>query len=483
MDPRLKAALVRMGLKADATDDEAKTFMAERGLMGMQIVDPPATPTRSADPTAERDRVLQILELGSKHNMADEARAAVNDGISVPDFKCQVLERMGAQPAGTATLGMSDKEARSFSFCRLINAMSTGDWRKAGFEREVCDETAKLHHDRKFRGIAIPMDVMSLRINLSNSESAKTRELAERAGLVVGTPTAGGNLVATVLQSGSFIDLLRVAMIMNQMGMTILDGLVGDIAIPRQTGGASYYFLGENDDTTESAATFDQVGLTPKTVAARTAYSRKLLLQSSISIEQFVRMDLAMKIAEGIQYGCLNGSGSNNQPTGLFNLDINSVAIGDNGGAIGWPHIVNMETEVAVDNVFGSMAYLTNAKVRGVLKQTQQFYGTNGAAIWGNMVGQPGMGEMNGYPAFVTNAVPSNATKGTGTALSKMVFGKWSDAILGLWGVLDMIADPFSQSAKGQIYVTGFQSFDFDVRHLESFCKVVDINTTTVYVS
>ena len=110
-------------------------------------------------------------------------------------------------------------------------------------------------------------------------------------------------------------------------------------------------------------------------------------------------------------------------------------------------------------------------------------HGTNGMPVWGNVPGQPGVGELNGYQAFVTNQVPSNATKGQGTALSKMAFGKWQDAILALWGVLDLITDPYTKSDRGQVYVTGFQAFDFGVRHLESFAKVVDINTTQTYVS
>jgi len=421
------------------------------------------------------------MELGRTHEMPEEALAAVNAGRSVADFKGEVLEkRFKAKPVTTNTIGLSAQEARSFSFCRLLMAQASNDWRGAEFEREVCEAAAKLHSSRKFQGLAIPLDVMNMRLNLNPAQAAQTRDYV---GQVVGTASAGGNLVATVLASGSFIDLLRVAMVLNQMGITVLDGLVGNIAIPRQTGGASYYYIAENEAATDSAATFDQVALTPKTVAARTAYSRLMLLQGSISIEQFVRMDIAMKLAEGIQNGCLNGTNANGQPNGLFNLGINSVAIGANGGPLGWPHIVDLETEIAVDNVLGTMAYLTNSKVRGALKKTQVFHGTNGMPVWGNVPGQPGVGELNGYQAFVTNQVPSNATKGQGTALSKMAFGKWQDAILALWGVLDLITDPYTKSDRGQVYVTGFQAFDFGVRHLESFAKVVDINTTQIYVS
>src|SRR6185436_9654315 len=102
-------------------------------------------------------------------------------------------------------------------------------------------------------------------------------------------PTAGGNLVATELLASSFIDILVNQLSVMLMGATMLTDLQGNIAIPRATAGSTGYWVAENGAPTESQQAFDQVALTPKTVGAFVDYSRRLLLQSSIAVEAFVR--------------------------------------------------------------------------------------------------------------------------------------------------------------------------------------------------
>ena len=59
--------------------------------------------------------------------------------------------------------------------------------------------------------------------------------------LVVGTPTAGGNLIATNLVG--FNELLRKKSVLQRAGVQTLNGLVGNIAIPRMTGAATAYWV------------------------------------------------------------------------------------------------------------------------------------------------------------------------------------------------------------------------------------------------
>lgn len=100
---------------------------------------------------------------------------------------------------------------------------------------------------RSAQGFFLPIDVQT-----------------QKRDLVVGTPTAGGNLVATDLLMGSFIDILRNAMVINQLGTRYLTGLVGNVAIPKQTGGATIYWVAENTAPTESQQSIGQVTMSPK---------------------------------------------------------------------------------------------------------------------------------------------------------------------------------------------------------------------------
>ena len=83
-----------------------------------------------------------------------------------------------------------------------------------------------------------------------------------------------------------------------------------------------------------------------------------------------------------------------------------------------------------------------------------------------------------GFPVALSNHVPSNLTKGSGTNLSAVLFGNWSDLIIAEWGVVDLLIDPYSNSATGAVRVVAFMDCDVAVRHADSFAAIQDAITT-----
>lgn len=418
------------------------------------------TPTPATAPSAQdfRSHAAEIFALGEKENQWPMAARAVEQGLSVEQFKAMLRHaRPAAQPTPSAPveIGMSKKDLARYSVVRALRAQAFPEDAKTAkdcaFEIE-CSRAAAQALDRPTRGMTIPSDVMQQR------------------DMVVGTPTAGGNLVATDLGASSMIDLLRAKLVFADLGSTVLNNLQGNLSVPRQTGGATAYWVAENAAPTASQAAVDQVPLTPKTLAAVTRFSRRMLLQSSIDIEMFVRADLMRVMALAVENAVLNGTGSSNQPRGLFNQSgVLSVALGTNGAAPTWDAIIGMESAIAAANAdVNSMAYLTNAVMRGKLKRTQKFSGTNGDPIW------EGNGQMNGYRTAVTNQVPSNLTKGSGTSLSAILFGNWADVLIALWSGMDLMTDPYSSADSGTVRVVAFQDVDVAIRHPESFCLITD---------
>ena len=354
-------------------------------------------------------------------------------------------------------LGIDMKEARAYSLIRAINAAMTGDWRGAELEREASEEIAK-RMGKAPDGFYVPLDV-------------------QQRDLVVGTDTAGGYTVGTDLRPQNFIELQRNKLMVREAGAIVLGGLVGDVAIPRQTGGGTFYWVGESGAPTESQQTVDQVGLTPHTGGAFTDISRKLLKQSSIDVENFVVNDLAAICAAGIDLSCLHGTGADDQPTGIAATSgIGSVAGGDNGLAPAWSHVIDLETEVAVDNAdIGSLAYMTNAKVRGKMKKTliTATYGED--FIWDRRTPEA---PLNGYKCHVTNQVSSTLTKGTSSGVCSAIFyGNWADLVIGNWGTLDILVDPYTGSTSGTVRIVALQDIDVAVRHAGSFAAMLDALT------
>lgn len=424
------------------------------------------TQARALLESAETEK--RDLNADEEKRYADLVSAAESlDGKIERERKLQALEadqdlpqRRAAKPVPqTPAIGMNESEVRRYSLVNAINAFITGDWRNARMELEASEATAK-RLGFSPQGFFIPYE-------FAYGEN-------EKRDLTKGTNTAGGYTIATNLLAQNFIDLLRNRAVLMQSGMTVLSGLVGDIAIPRQTGAATAYWVAENGAPTESQPAFDQVPMSPKTVGAFVDMSRKLLKQSSIDVEAFVRRDLANVLGLEIDRAGLHGSGSSNQPTGVAATSgIGSVAGGTNGAAPTWANIVALETAVAVANADAGMTkYITNPKVRGKLKNT--VIGTDQGMVWGVNATQ-----VNGYDVAISNQVSGALTKGTASGVcSAIFFGNWADLFMGMWGGLDLLVDPYTNGTTGAVRVISLQDTDFAVRHPESFAAMLDALTT-----
>jgi len=422
-------------------DNAASAAPTPDPIPSMENTTPDLAVVRAEAAEAERARISDITSLCTKHGMEDLGRQMVESGRSIDEARAAVLDKFNI-PQETVTMqaadiGLSEKESRSFSFLRAINYLSNPTDRSAreaaAFEIEA-SEAAAAKLGRQSRGITIPQDVL-------------------RRDLNVGTASAGGNLVATELDAGSFIDLLRNASALDQAGATVLTGLTGNVAIPRQSGAATAYWVAESGSPTESQQTVDQVSLVPRTVAAYTDFSRRLMIQSSIDVENMVRSDLASVIALKIDAAGLYGTGSNSEPLGLKN----TTGIGTVDFAAAAPtftEVVDLESDVATANaLLGTPVYLMNAAMRGNLKTTKKDAGS-GIFIMEN-------GEVNGYRGVLSNQVASG----------DLWFGNFADLIIGYFSGLDLMVDPYTHSTSGTVRVVAMQDCDIAIRHPESFSR------------
>ena len=389
-------------------------------------------------------RIGEINALGKVHGFEDDAAKAINEGRSVDQFRAYVLDELkkrASEPIQNFSpeIGMSDKDVKQFSFLKLVRALADPKQAKhAGFELE-CSRAFEDKTGRTAKGAFIPHDVLS-------SDNFLQRDLATNVG------TSGGFLVSENLQTGSFIDMLRNAAAVMRLGTRTLTGLVGDIDIPKQTGGATAYWVNEGGDLTESQQTLGQIRMSPKTVGCYTDVTRRMMLQSSIDVETFIRQDFALQMGIAIDLGALSGDAASGEPRGLLNTSgIGSVTL-NAANTPDWGDIVDLETAISTDNaLFGSLAYLTNATIIGKMKQTEKASST-GKFIYEN-------GELNGYKCEISNNVPAKY----------ILFGNWADMIIGMWSGLDVTVDTNSLSTSGGTRIVCFQDIDVAIRHAESF--------------
>lgn len=429
-----------------AKDNDGKTYRAVAWRpVEVSIVSIPADPSvgigRSIDVEATSEAVVEEPQITETPVEAQTqvAEAERKETIMENSATVAVESRAFDKPI-QAEVGLTQKEVRQFSFLKAINAMANPQdkraWEAAAFEREVSEAAIKTY-GRAAQGIFVPNEV-----------------IFGKRDLTVGTNNAGGFTVATDLMADSFIEMLRNRSVVQRAGATVMNGLVGNVAIPKQSAGATAYWVAESGAPTESQQTLAQVTMSPKTVGAYTDFSRKLMLQSSIDIENFVRRDLAQVIALAIDAAALYGTGSNNQPTGIKNTS----AVNTKDFAATTPtfaELVGMETEVATDNAdIGTMTYLFNPAQRGSLKTTEKSATSTGQFVW-----EPG-NTVNGYRTEVSNQVTAG----------DVFFGNFADLLLGFWSGLDLTVDPYSNSTSGTVRVVALQDVDIAVRNAVSFC-------------
>ena len=405
----------------------------------------------------ETARVKELQSLGSTHNCKDLADKAVNDGVSLAEFRGIVLNKLGnAKPLEQKDkVGLSNKEARDFSIVKAIKAMTTGNWSGAELEKEASDEIAR-KTGKSPRGIFIPSDIRWQR------------------DLIQGASGDGGALVATNLLSGSFIEALRAKMVVKQAGALVLSGLVGEVAIPAQNAVNSASWVAENAAVTEVNPTYRQVTMSPKTLGTFTDISRHLMHQSTPAIETIVRNDILQTLSNEVDKKAIQGDGTSNTPTGILNTSgIGSVAIGTNGGAGTWAKVVETWKEVATDNAnTGALAFITSPL------QVSRFMAAAKVSSSDSVMIMNDQNNLMGYKVFSTTNSPDNLTKGTASGTcSALTFGNFNDLIIGEWGSLDISVDPYTNAAKGGTRIIGLYDVDVAVRHAESFAACKDITS------
>jgi len=418
----------------------------------------------------ELERTKEILAMGENFAMRDLARSLISDGTDLNTARRTFLEKMRPEQKPVAqaintSLDLSDKEQHQYSLVRAINAVAFGMTKDAGFEMECSDAIAK-RLGRPTNGFFMPVRDLRVKANLQ-----------QRATYAVGANATGGFTVQTDLLEQEFIDLLRNRAMVMQLGASMISGLVGNVDIPGQATAATSYWIGEGNDLTQSEGTFKQIPLRMKTVGALSRYTRTMMMQSSIDIESFIRNDFARIIALAIDTAAISGTGLSNQPRGILNTTgVGSIALGAAGGQPTWGSIVGLIREIEIDNAnLGGTAWLTNPQVMSKLMTTP----IQSGGLEGNfLLKEPG-NTLCGYPFYVTNQIPANLTKTTGTNLSALILGNWPQLLIGEWGVFEVLANPYSSNVfpSGSVEVRCMQSIDINIRNPESFAVITDMIT------
>jgi HK97 family phage major capsid protein len=469
--------------KAGGTPEEAVTMKKVRGDNGQVIEVPEDDPrpaitaepvvarsvevVRAAAPAVEgltREQTVEVIDIAEAHGMQDRLRDWLARGLSPDQAAREVVNakrtKGGVQPAAEH-LELNEKDRSRYSYRRAILQAAEGNL--DGLEAEVSQELALTLPQKAERhgGFYVP-----LQLGGASIQPVK-RTLASNIG------TGGTELVYE--QPGELIELLRNRTVVIQMGARTLTGLTAPIAFPKQTAAMTAVWVGENPgaDVAASDIVLGLALLSPKTLQASGAYSRQLLALSTLDVEMMVRDELALIHAIALDKAAIHGAGAG-EPVGVYK------AIGASTADFGsvqatYAKFVLMIQKVANLNAdLGTLGFVTHTTV-AANAMTQLTFGNVAAStpIWNGTVRDA---IVAGYRAMATNQISttmSGTDRSGGTNLG-VAFGNWNDLIIGSWGGLELVVDPYRLKKQGVIEVTSFQMCDTLCRHGESFAVAIN---------
>lgn len=365
------------------------------------------------------------------------------------------MEARAAKAVGGASASKGEeKELKQFSFKRAIDMARSG--KLEGFEGEMHQEAEKEYRASGIavQGVGIPTMVLKRDMTATGSSGAE-----------------GGYAIQTNV--GGLITALSPKLVLAGLGVSIFDNLVGNLDLPSFGTEPTAAWETETGAADEVSPAATKISYTPNRLAAFVDVSKQLMMQSSPSIEAYLRDFLLRAVASKLQAAALHGNGGNID--GIAGTSgIGSVVGGTNGAAPLWDDITNLYKQIAIDNAdIGNLAYCTNPQVVDKLQNTPK----QSSGVEGNFImNQPNL--LNGFNTAVTTSVSSTLTKGTSSGVcSAIFFGNWADLGLASWGGMDILVNPYTKGKDGITEVILNTYLDANVHRPTSFAAMLDATT------
>jgi hypothetical protein len=417
---------------------------------------PAAAPAPSAPQAVNRGQeAAEIVRMCANNGLAHRSAEFIEQGLTADQVSREILRSMSVTPVQPSPSispvpGASPRDLSNYLYGRALDlGIRIREGGKVdGLEWEVHRELEKNYPGERKGGILMPWRLKSRALD---------------------TKTVGKGLEFVQDQPAEMIELLRPKTKIIALGAQLLTGLQGGpLPFMRQTGAMTAYWMTENptNPVTRSDIASGIVMLSPKTLMCSGLLARQLMTQVNFDSETMVRNEITTAFSERFDHVAVHGTGAGGEPMGLYNIP--GVLVEAIGGAVpSYTNVISMQAKVAAQNALGgTLGYLTEPLMAGKLKTVLEASAAGAAWIW---KGRFDDGEMGGYRAEASNLV--RADLGASSDESGLVFGNWNDMIIGLWGALEIVVDPYTLSEYGMVKITGFTMGDILTRHPQSFIK------------
>lgn len=226
------------------------------------------------------------------------------------------------------------------------------------------------------------------------------------------------------------VDILRSpaeAFLRSDLGVTVYPGLVNQLVLPYMTEDTAA-FPGENTGAASASMLPASLTLAPRRISHTQAISKETLAETNPGIYA----SIVQNLIAGIWLGVAND---------VFDTIQTDAPASVQDAGITYAAIAAMEASLAYTNI-GTVKYVTTPANRATLKVTAKM--ANQAPIW------DADNKVLGYDAY-----------GVPCANSTMQYmGDFSKCVIGQWGGIEIIVDPYTSAAAGLINLTVVGMFD-----------------------
>ena len=356
---------------------------------------------------------------------------------------------------------LESNNRKKYSLSRLLLRGITPQSKDSCLENEISDDLRLKSKNSPSKGFLVPPTALGLRS--------------------VSTDNTGANLIATS-NSDFFNFVPEPKSEVLKLGGQLVTGLRDDYSILGTNNPFNAYYVDERSQIPVSNPNVSKIEMKPHKLAVLCPFTVEMLRQAPEFADRYIAEGLQRALARKLDETVFTGTGIN-QPLGLISHpEVNSIVLGANGGNPNWSSIVEMEKLVTDNNPIAdeAMAYFVNSETESYLKKTEKVSGS-GEFL---MVDQPllpldEIKILNSRRAVVTNNLPSNLSKGTSVDLSAMVFGDWSQIVIGFWGAIALDINPYSNEnfSKGLVTVRLLAMVDIAILNPQLFCVATDVKT------
>lgn len=409
--------------------------------------------TKRAQKLNELKALLDVRDQASREFTADEATRfdaleAEVEQLNVEharEFKAESIRKQTALNSAN-TKAPEEKVAERFSFAQAVRDLSRG--KATGLVAEMSQEA---DNELKRSGIAQTVEGVGIPSFLVNMKG-KNVYGSQKRDLTSGGTATGLEYVAELEKMHQYG--LEIAPKALSLGVEVWTGLTGNVYV-NETGQATSVWEGENDGNAETTpATSRPVSLSPKRLGAFADISKTLLAQTSGVAEERVKVQLQKAQNRKLDETIFQGTGIAPIPTGILSTSNVNTAT---GGTPSRQTFLDMWAAIAADEaLFSELGIAMPADIYAFLMGAYVDAGS-GRFVLEN-------GQINGIPVIYSNNMPAN----------NILLGDFSKFVLGVWGGVDLVINPYTRAKESILEVVVNQFFDMGCLYPQAFCKITD---------